>query len=314
MASCAACAPEMHQRALEIRIKVVGHDHMDVAASRVNIDLVYERKGEYDKAHAMLKDALKIQDEAEHMHAHYSHAGIGLVFLRQQNLKRAHEHCEMALKILTNIHTTGHPDMVYIHILLGLVYFAERQYSETTDQYEIERAILDEKPGETNPALSAALQLRMGELAGHQNELHAAYAKIQGALASFVEVFGPKHPDVAECHCYLAWLQYREGHVEQCREHLKQADDTGFLWTQELFVVKEFIGLGPEDWFQALHDKQEAAKVKKSPQTFFCDECVLYVFKAYTLNESVNSTVNSSSKVFCPHQAYTSCKPDRPEN
>jgi hypothetical protein len=27
-------------------------------------------------------------------------------------------------------------------------------------------------------------------------------------------------------------------------EHLEQADDTGFLWTQESFVVKEFIELG----------------------------------------------------------------------
>ena len=55
-------------------------------------------------------------------------------------------------------------------------------------------------------------------------------------------------------------LQYIEGHVEQCREHLEQADDTGFLWTQELFVVKEFIGLGSEDWFQALYDKQKQQK------------------------------------------------------
>ena len=265
MASCAACAPEMHQRALEIRIKVVGHDHMDVATSRVCIGLVYERKGEYDKALAMLKDALKIQDEAEHMDAHYSHEGIGLVFLRQENFKMAHEHCQMALKILTNIHKTGHPDIANIHILLGRVYCAERQYSEATDQYELARAILDEQPGETNPTLSAALQLRMGELAGRQNELHAAYAKIQGALASFVEVFGPKHPDVAECHCYLAWLRFIEGNVEQCREHLKQADGTGFLWTQESFVEKELIELGSEDWFQALYDKAGAAagKVKQ---------------------------------------------------
>ena len=32
------------------------------------------------------------------------------------------------------------------------------------------------------------------------------------------------------------------------------------VWTQELFVVKEFIELGSEDWFQAMDDKQKQRK------------------------------------------------------
>jgi tetratricopeptide (TPR) repeat protein len=147
---------------LENCLKVVGRDHMDVAESYVSIGEVHEKQGKYEEALEMHQKALRIQIEAEHMHAHYSHAGIRLVFLHQEIFKSAHEHCQMALKILTNIHKTGHPDVVNIHILLGRVHCAERQYSAATDQYEIARAILDEQPGENNPALSAALQLRMG--------------------------------------------------------------------------------------------------------------------------------------------------------
>ena len=61
MASCAACAPEMHQRALEIRIKVVGHDHMDVAASYLNIGEVYRHQGKYQEALEKYQQALEIQ-------------------------------------------------------------------------------------------------------------------------------------------------------------------------------------------------------------------------------------------------------------
>ena len=50
----------MHQKALEIRIKVVGHDHTEVAASYSNIGSVYDSQGKYEEALEMYQKALEI--------------------------------------------------------------------------------------------------------------------------------------------------------------------------------------------------------------------------------------------------------------
>ena len=43
-------ALEYYQQSLDIKIKVVGHDHESVAGSLFNLALVYEKKEEWEKA------------------------------------------------------------------------------------------------------------------------------------------------------------------------------------------------------------------------------------------------------------------------
>ena len=50
-----------HQKALEIRTRVFGSDHPNVAASYNNIGVVYEKKGDLENALVQHQKALKIR-------------------------------------------------------------------------------------------------------------------------------------------------------------------------------------------------------------------------------------------------------------
>ena len=50
-----------HQKALEIRTRVFGSDHPDVALSFNNIGVVYEKKGDFENALVQNQKALEIR-------------------------------------------------------------------------------------------------------------------------------------------------------------------------------------------------------------------------------------------------------------
>ena len=54
-------AKDYHQRALEIWIKVLGPNHIDVATSCNNLGLVYEAMGELEQAKDYHQRALEIE-------------------------------------------------------------------------------------------------------------------------------------------------------------------------------------------------------------------------------------------------------------
>ena len=103
--------------------------------------------------------------------------------------------------------------------------------------------------------------MRIGELAGRQNnDWDAAADGITRALTSNGNIFGPQHPSLAECHCYLAWVECRRSggvDVDQCKAHLLRALETKFLWTQRSFLTSEdaFASVRQDAWFQSLLDQ-----------------------------------------------------------
>ena len=122
-------------------------------------------------------------------------------------------------------------------------------------------AIFSTHPENSHPERRAALQLRIGELAGRQkNDWDAAAHGITRALTSNGNIFGPQHRSLAECHCYLAWVECRRSggvDVDKCKAHLLRALETKFLWTQRSFLTSEdaFASVRQDAWFQSLLDQ-----------------------------------------------------------
>ena len=56
-------AEPLYKRALEIREKVLGPEHLDTAASLNNLAVLYHDKGAYDKAEPLYKQALEIHEK-----------------------------------------------------------------------------------------------------------------------------------------------------------------------------------------------------------------------------------------------------------
>ena len=54
-------ALEYHHKSLDIKIKVVGHDHVAVADTKSNIGLVYEKTGRKSEAKTLFAEAAEIR-------------------------------------------------------------------------------------------------------------------------------------------------------------------------------------------------------------------------------------------------------------
>ena len=53
-------ALEYYQKSLDIQIKVVGHDHIDLAASYTNVGVVYHKQGNTEQATEMYTKAYRV--------------------------------------------------------------------------------------------------------------------------------------------------------------------------------------------------------------------------------------------------------------
>ena len=53
---------------LQIYIKISGHDHPDVATTKENIGIVYERQGQYEESVHLLEEARNIRIKVHGFH------------------------------------------------------------------------------------------------------------------------------------------------------------------------------------------------------------------------------------------------------
>ena len=190
-----------------------------------------------------------------------SYRNIAEIYNKQDRNQEALAQCDAALKILIQCHNEQHLDIADLRILMGKIHCDQQHYADAKQQYDTALAIFSTHPDNSRPERRAALQLRIGELAGRQNnDWDAAADGITRALTSNGNIFGPQHPSLAECHCYLAWVECRRSggvDVDKCKAHLLRALETKFLWTQRSFLTSEdaFASVRQDAWFQSLLDQ-----------------------------------------------------------
>ena len=96
------CKWRYHLRAIEIREKKLGSNHVDVATSYNNIGVVYHRMGELEKAKNYYLRAMEIRKKqlgSNHAHVATSYNNIGVVYGDMGELEKARNYHLRAMEI-----------------------------------------------------------------------------------------------------------------------------------------------------------------------------------------------------------------------
>jgi tetratricopeptide (TPR) repeat protein len=108
-------ARPLHERALEIRERVLGPDHPDTATSLNNLDLLLRDQGQPEAARALLERALEIRERVlgpDHPHTAASLSNLASLLQEQGDLAAARPLYERVLEIRERVLGPDHPDTV----------------------------------------------------------------------------------------------------------------------------------------------------------------------------------------------------------
>ena len=109
---------DYYHRALEIKEKQIGPNHVDVALSYNNISLVYYDKADLAQAKDYYQRALEIREKQlgpNHVDVPVSYNNIGLVYSKKGDLDQAMDYYQRALEIDENCQVQT---MLMLHFLI----------------------------------------------------------------------------------------------------------------------------------------------------------------------------------------------------
>ena len=91
----------MYEKALSIKLKKLGDDYPNVAATYCNMGVVYEKQGKNDEALAMYEGSVDLYEEIgdDHPHVATTYNNMGLVYKNQGKYNEALAMYEKSLSI-----------------------------------------------------------------------------------------------------------------------------------------------------------------------------------------------------------------------
>jgi len=137
-----AKALEMYEKSLGIKLKSLGPDHPDTAATYYEIGSVYNHQGEYAKALDMYEKSLGIKLKSlgpDHPSTAATYHEIGTVYTNQGKYAKALatlERYEKSLEIDLQSLGPDHPGTAATYHSIGTVYANQGEYAKALERYE----------------------------------------------------------------------------------------------------------------------------------------------------------------------------------
>lgn len=201
--------PESHAlavRAVTIKEKRHGPDHLDVAASLKNLALLLQAMGSYAEAKSLAERGLAIREKQlgpEHPAVAETLNGLGAIFRDMGLFTEAKTRLERALEIREKQLGLEHRAVAETLSMLGEVFWELGLLTEAKPRLERAIAIQEKELGAEHPDLAQSLNLKALVL-GNMGEYIEARSLHERALAIRERQLGRDHPAVAESLFNLA--------------------------------------------------------------------------------------------------------------
>lgn len=234
------------RKALDIRIKGQGQEHLDVAESLTNLAGVYLYQGKYATAEPLLARALSVREQAqgsEHPDVAICLNNLALCYNQQGKYTQAEPLFQRALAIWERTDGGEHPDVARTLNNLALLYVARRQYAQAEPLFLRALTIWESMRGPVHPDVATCLN-NLALLYQYQGKYTQAESIFQRVLAIREKTLGPEHPIIAFSLTYLARLyqkQYKYSRAEM-------------LFKQALHIRKRALGPEHPDIALSLND------------------------------------------------------------
>ncbi|MBI4509406.1 MAG: serine/threonine protein kinase [Deltaproteobacteria bacterium] len=192
-------ARKLREEALNLRLKELPADHLDIATSYNHLAMVLTEEGKYKEAEGYHRQALEIRAKAlgpEHPLVADSRNNLGAVLYHAGRYEEAKVHYERALTIRERALGPEHRDVATTLNNLGGLYQDLGKTKEARLAYERALATWEKALGPTHPDLAIVL-FNLGDLANQQGEHGSALDYCNRALGIEEGTRGAEHPDLA---------------------------------------------------------------------------------------------------------------------
>ena len=198
------------ERALDLRLKVLGPDHPDVGLMYFLLANLYTDKGEYDKAESLYERAIAIREKVlgkDHFSFAIIYNNLGILYKLRGDYVKAEEYYARTLAIREKILDPNHPAIAGILNNLGTVAMARGDKRKAREYYDRVLKIREK----SNGADSLETALALNNIANLYSDIPTAEPFYLRALAIREKALGPDDPDVGQTVYNLAVLYSSNG-------------------------------------------------------------------------------------------------------
>jgi CHAT domain-containing protein/Tfp pilus assembly protein PilF len=225
------------ERVLEIRERVLGPEHPDVAAALNSLGGIYFFKGDYGKAEPLYRRALAIGEKAlppEHpaLSIYLENLANLYFFFVREDFERAEQLHQRALDIRKKSLGPEHPLVFFSLNNLATLYQLRGDYIKAEPLYQQALALAEKLLGPEHPDVAKTLN-NLGSVYSNYYKLALAeeqslyYDKAetlyQRALVINEKVLGPEHPEFANSLYTLANLYTERGDYAKAEQFFQRA-------------------------------------------------------------------------------------------
>jgi CHAT domain-containing protein/Tfp pilus assembly protein PilF len=205
------------ERALDIRERVLGPDHRDVAIALNGLGRRYRSMEDYVKAETLFQRSLAILEKTygpEHPAVAPSLNNLAHLYRSQGDYARAEALFKRALAIMERSLGPEHPNYAFALHNLGLLYWSKGNYAKAEPLFQQSLTIWKSALNPEHPDLGLA-NWALGNFYRYRGDYARAETFYRSALAIWEKARGPEHYDVARALNNLAILHRDQGNYEE---------------------------------------------------------------------------------------------------
>jgi CHAT domain-containing protein/Tfp pilus assembly protein PilF len=201
------------ERALEIRERVLGPDHRDVAIALNGLGRLYRSREDSVKAESLFQRSLAILEKThgpEHPAVAPSLNNLAHLYRSLGDYARAEALFQRALAIMERSLGPEHPNYAFALHNLGLLYWSKGNYAKAEPLFQQALVIWKRALNPEHPDLGLANNA-LGNFYRYRGDYARAETFYRSAMAIREKSLGPEHPDVAHTLNNLAIIHRDQG-------------------------------------------------------------------------------------------------------
>jgi CHAT domain-containing protein/Tfp pilus assembly protein PilF len=201
------------ERALEIRERILGTEHSDVAIAINGLASLYYLKGEYVKAEPLHERALAIYEKAfgaEHPSVASSLNNLATIYSERGNYPKAESLYSRAIAIWEKTMEPEDPNLGTLLNNLANIYKERGDYVKAEPLYQRALIVGEKGMGPESPFVGMALN-NLGSLYLDSGDLTRAEPLLERVLAIREKELGPEHPRLVDPLNNLALIHSERG-------------------------------------------------------------------------------------------------------
>ncbi len=213
------------KRSFELREKILGPDHPDVATPLNILGNLYRSKGENKKAETLYQRAVEIREKTqgpEHPDVAYPLNNLALLHWNKGEYEKAEPLYQRALRIFEQALGSEHSLVAACLNNFAALYHEKGDYERAEPFYRRALDIMEKTHGEANPDLAQPLS-NLASLYRQRGDYIKAEQLYRRALDICVKAWSPEHPNVARILDGLAQLHSAIGDYAKAESFYRRA-------------------------------------------------------------------------------------------